>query len=187
MGHRSLAFLLDCLLVGALALFLLDKFLIPMYHPTAQEEMRKTFSAYEEAVNEAYEKGAPTPPAADYITTSDTIIEAVEFGIYVAMLMFFSYFLIAELSMRGMTLGKKMFRIQTIALGTIHPPGALQASLRAAMKTFFIFGIIPITWLGFIMAFFVSQRRTGHDILARTLVVTEIVPLPKADEAGRSL
>lgn len=173
MGHRSLAFLLDCVLVGVLTLFLLDRILLPMYYPEEHAELKANYIAYQEAFEEAREKKEPNPPYKDYFRESEEYVAVSQFGLYIVMLLFFAYFFVCELFMRGATLGKKMFRIQTIILGVNQPPGGLQALLRAAMKTLMLIGLAPLSWIGFIMAFFTPHKRSAHDILTRTLVVRE--------------
>ena len=174
MGYRCFAFLLDCILAGVVTLFLLDRILLPLYHPAGLEEMKETMQAYEAAAGEALDNQTEVPQLFDYMLKSDNVMDMLKFILSISMLVFFTYFFFFELFMRGTTLGKKMFRIQTISMETSSPPGFMQAFLRAAMKTIMLLGSIPFTWLSFILAFFTSQKRTGHDILTRTLVVSEM-------------
>jgi len=179
MGKRSLAFLLDCLLMGALCLFLLDKILLPMEHPGSIDKMRTAYLSYQEAVNAALESDEPIPKASDYLE-NEPIIAAIQYSLYVLMTVYFCYFLACELAMGGSTLGKHMFHLKTVNISGVGPPGLLQASLRALLKTFFLWGALPFTWIAFMMGFFTQAHRAGHDILARTLVVESGQDTPPA-------
>lgn len=174
LGSRALAFLMDCLLMGVLCLFLLDKILIPIYHPGVDAEVRDAYESYQAAITEAMESGEELPDAASFIET-ESIIEAVQFGLYVFMGVFFTYFLISELAMSGATLGKRILGMQTVIYGSTFVPGLIQSILRAALKTFFLFGALPFTWLGFFMAFFTQGKRSAHDIICRTAVLRVVI------------
>ncbi|MBU3144269.1 RDD family protein [Clostridium sp. CF012] len=79
----------------------------------------------------------------------------------------YGYFIAMELSMNGMTLGKKVFRIRTIR-NNGQPITLKHSALRNLFRVFLdIFGV------GVVLIFFTKQHKRVGDFVASTIVVVE--------------
>jgi uncharacterized RDD family membrane protein YckC len=80
----------------------------------------------------------------------------------------------------GRTLGKRIFGLRTIDMGTGDGPGFLPAMLRSAWKAAFLCLPNPLfSLLGIINAhvpLFRKDRRAWHDLWTRTQVVEDTGP-----------
>lgn len=87
--------------------------------------------------------------------------------ILVFALISYGYFIAMELSMNGMTLGKKVFRIRTIR-NNGQPITLKHSALRNLFRVFLdVFGV------GVVLIFFTEQHKRVGDFVASTIVVTE--------------
>ena len=79
----------------------------------------------------------------------------------------YGYFIAMELSMNGMTPGKKVFRIRTIR-NNGQPITLKHSALRNLFRVFLdVFGV------GVVLMFFTKQHKRVGDFVASTIVVTE--------------
>ncbi|MBZ9687231.1 RDD family protein [Clostridium estertheticum] len=79
----------------------------------------------------------------------------------------YGYFIAMELSMNGMTLGKKVFKIRTIR-NNGQPITLKHSALRNLFRVFLdIFGV------GVVLIFFTKQHKRLGDFVASTIVVSE--------------
>ncbi len=79
----------------------------------------------------------------------------------------YGYFIAMELSMNGMTLGKKVFKIRTIR-NNGQPITLKHSALRNIFRVFLdIFGV------GVVLIFFTKQHKRVGDFVASTIVVAE--------------
>ena len=85
----------------------------------------------------------------------------------VYLLISYGYFIVMELSMNGMTLGKKIFKIRTIR-NNGQPITFKHSALRNLFRVFLdVFGI------GVVLIFFTKQHKRVGDYVASTIVVAE--------------
>ncbi len=182
MRYRALAFLADSLLILILSAIFI-KFLLPVFCPGGffafSEYYREINSAYESALIAAANGNAASADVLDATlaraTRDETLISFFETINTISFVVAVLYFVLTEFFMRGQTLGKKIFGIQTAVYGTPFPPLFLQILSRAFWKAFTVVpaGLL-LTLLAVINANVVafSRRHRGwHDKLARTDVI----------------
>lgn len=175
LGTRFLALLMDVVPIAVLTAFLLWRILLPLYHGEAQQALIGEINNHYDQVRLAEETGGEKPSTPDF-TQDPRILLLFSFAHQVMFLAFFVYFGLSEWLMRGSSLGKKMFSIRTVMADTGLPPTAIQALLRGVMKAFGLIGLPPWTWISLLLASFLRGRRTGHDVLCRTAVISGVVP-----------
>ena len=87
--------------------------------------------------------------------------------LFVSALISYSYFIVMELNMNGMTPGKKIFRIRTIR-NNGQPITIKHSAIRNLFRVFLdTFGV------GIVLIFFTKEHKRVGDFLASTIVVTE--------------
>ncbi|MGV8983004.1 RDD family protein [Clostridium sp.] len=79
----------------------------------------------------------------------------------------YGYFIVMELSMNGMTIGKKCFRIRTIR-NNGQPITLKHSALRNLFRVF-----IDVFGVGVVLIFLTKQHKRVGDFVASTIVVTE--------------
>lgn len=172
LGVRSLAFIMDFLLVFSFCLFLLMKILLPQYYSDGLYEVSEVFRVYTEQALEA-ERNGTEPPAVPNILENERIMEMHAYGHGIIMLVTWCYFGLLEGFLRGSTLGKRTFRLRSINLETGQACSFLESALRGATKTIALLVVYPFLWINFLVPLFNQNRRAGHDYISRTMVVAE--------------
>ena len=188
---RGLAFLLDFILITAVASVIVWKIALPQSHPGAWYELSNWSESY--AHWYAEESGQEVPDIAllqkAIFTTgaafmsqvpptgpegSDELNEALQVSYEIRFLIFWLYFAVGEGFFNGISLGKRICRIRSVSTVTLSKPPVLSGIVRGGMKTISIFWLFPILFVGtFIALFFNKRRQLGHDLFARTAVVDE--------------
>jgi uncharacterized RDD family membrane protein YckC len=166
-GIRALAFLLDFILISAVATVLIWKILLPQSHPGAFPE----FLEWGEQLLEWVASEQPdrsTPPA-----PSHNLAEALNYASDLQLLIFWLYFALGEAFFAG-SVGKVACRLRTVSTVTLAPPPFITGVIRGGLKTAVLFLIPPLGLLVALAALWFNRRRQmGHDLLARTVVVDE--------------
>ncbi|OHE70982.1 MAG: hypothetical protein A2007_04035 [Verrucomicrobia bacterium GWC2_42_7] len=83
------------------------------------------------------------------------------------------YFVVNEIVLKGATLGKKIFRLTTIKLGTMGPPNVADILMRSFVKAASIVFFLPLFFITFTFAAITIRGQAGHDILCQTMVVVD--------------
>ncbi|MEO0510618.1 MAG: RDD family protein [Verrucomicrobiota bacterium] len=164
---RGLAFLLDCILMTAVASVIIWKVALPQSHPGAFYELMQWS---QEVVGWlGNQEPGSEPPA-----PSKNLTEALGIANELQLLFFWLYFAIGEAFFAGSSLGKRICRIRSVSTTTLGPPPVLSGIVRGGLKTITLFWLFPIAFIAtFIALFFNKRRQLGHDICARTAVVDE--------------
>jgi len=138
-------------------------------------------------IEQAVENGEPIPVFGHPPIDEKRLGEMAAYSLAAFATFVWAYFFVSESLMRGGSLGKATFGIRVISLRSGSPPTALEAALRAAAKAFCFLDpriFLPINLL--VMAFN-SQRRSGHDLMARTVVVSnQVTTLDPSSKAPQS-
>jgi uncharacterized RDD family membrane protein YckC len=91
----------------------------------------------------------------------------VGISLFLAAVIFLGYFIGMELSMNGMTLGKKLLKIRTIR-NNGQPITLKHSAIRNLFKIF-----VDMTGLGVVFIFFNKNRKRLGDMVASTIVISE--------------
>jgi hypothetical protein len=172
---RTLAFLMDGLLVFFFTLFLLVKVLLPQNHAEGMRDMVQTVDSYAAAVQEAQRNGEPTPPAPEPDQDSPMVL-MLAYSWQIMVITFWVYFGLVEGLFKGTSLGKRTFGLRAVKIQTGQPAHPFEYALRGGIKTLallFPFPLPLLWWVNYLIPFFNANRRAGHDFLCRTVVIAE--------------
>lgn len=166
---RGFAFLLDIVLVVAVASIIVWKVVLPQTNPGAFHELME----WSEQVVAWWSAGSTdrssTPPEA-----SKELMRALRLANELQLLIAWLYFALGEAFFSGTTLGKRIFRLKSVSTITLGPPQFMAGMVRGGMKTIILFWLFPLLLLAnFIALFFNKRRQLGHDWMSRTAVVDE--------------
>lgn len=165
---RIIAFFLDIILVGSFSLMVLTVFIIPKKYPGTMQELWQLSSHPENTQKQRIEKMSPQ------------LKEMVQSGNTIVVLLFWAYFTMSEILLKGSSLGKLIFRIRVVNASTLAPPSMFDSILRSGLKTFSLLVwvpipilnlVFPIFTLNYFLFFFTSKAQAGHDLLTRTIVI----------------
>ena len=179
-GIRTIAFLLDFILILAIGSLIASKFVLPQAHPEFVSELKKynaTVQAWMKQENleswgelfQAYrnQTTGKYPEPSRYIHEGTTLI------LETLVLCFWLYFALSETFLAG-SVGKRACRLRTISTVTLEPPSIISNIFRGGIKTAAVFFFFPfIITITLAAVFFNRQRQMGHDLLARTAVIDE--------------
>lgn len=160
---RILAFLLDYALIVVITAFLLFKILLP-------NEFHQELDSFYQYHLEKFEKDPGSLFTVEKENVNPVHLEIMVTMTNYSIIFFWAYFFFSELFMKGTSLGKKTFGLRVISLKSGDKPSILDTSFRALMKS--IAFVLPIlTIANYILPFFNSLRRAGHDLVCKTIVV----------------
>ncbi len=166
-GIRALAFLLDFILVSAVATIIIWKIILPQTHPGTFRE----FILWGEQLtnwvnsNERSEIALPKP--------NHNLSIALNFANDLNLLIFWLYFALSE-ALFAVTLGKKACRLRTISTITLSQPPFVTGVIRGGLITAVFFFIPPVGLVASMSSLLFNKRRQmGHDLLSRTIVIDE--------------
>jgi uncharacterized RDD family membrane protein YckC len=169
LGIRALAFLLDFILLTALASFIIWKIAMPQAHPGAFAEFYTWTHDFALWFSEGGTQGDVAQPQ-----WSDSLTEALAYARDLLLLIFWLYFAIGEAFFGGRSLGKCACRLSSISTITMGTPPIMAGIVRGGLKTLTLFLAFPIALLATLGALFFNKRRQmGHDLLSRTAVIDE--------------
>ncbi|MGB0409646.1 MAG: RDD family protein [Opitutales bacterium] len=167
LGLRGLAFLLDFILITAVASLIIWKIALPQSHPGAFHELMHWSQEVIDWLGTRESDKAPPEP-------SKHLAEALGVANELQLLIFWLYFAIGEGFFAGSSLGKHICRIRSVSTVTLGPPPILSGIVRGGLKTVTLFWLFPIAFLAtFAALFFNKRRQLGHDLFARTTVIDE--------------
>ena len=168
-GIRALAFLMDFVLLTALATFIIWKVAMPQEHPGAFAE----FNEWSQQIVAWFSEGGRQAGAVQP-QWSDDLSEALIYARDLQLLIFWLYFAIGEAFFAGSSLGKRACRLRSISTVTMSTPPVMAGIVRGGLKTLTLFLAFPIALLATLGALFFNKRRQmGHDLLSRTAVIDE--------------
>jgi uncharacterized RDD family membrane protein YckC len=169
LGIRALAFLLDFILLTALASFIIWKIAMPQAHPGAFAEFYTWTQDFVLWFSEGGTQGDLAQPQ-----WSDSLTEALAYARDLQLLIFWLYFAIGEAFFGGRSLGKCACRLRSISTITMGTPPIMAGIVRGGLKTLTLFLAFPIALFASLGALFFNKRRQmGHDLLSRTAVIDE--------------
>lgn len=189
MFWRSLAILLDTILLGLLGWLITTHVLIPAFKAEELEvfngwisEMEKGFSsvqaaaerfnaggsfaAYEREAKSFFDKLADTPAG---------VRDLAYFTSWSMTMVYWIGFAGMEIAMRGGSLGKSMFKLRTASFPHCERPRFFDSVVRSGWKAMCVgspsllialFAVVDAHW-----PLFNPLRRSLHDLMARTLVI----------------
>lgn len=166
---RGFAFLLDVILVTAVASVIIWKIVLPQSHPGAMNELMVWSQEILDWWSTPNTERESIPPEA-----SKELIRALTLANELQLLIAWIYFALGEALFSGSTLGKRIFRLKSVSTVTLGPPTLIAGIVRGGMKTILLFWIFPILFIiNFIVLFFNKRRQLGHDWMSRTAVIDE--------------
>lgn len=164
---RGLAFLLDFILVTALASVIIWKLALPHSHPGAFHELMLWTEQVIRWIGEG--TGETTMPE-----PSKALFGALQRANEIQLLIFWIYFAFGEAFFAGSSLGKRICRLRSVSTATLGPPPVLSGIVRGGLKTILLFFVFPVAFAAnFLTLFFNRRRQLGHDWFSRTAVVDE--------------
>ena len=164
---RGLAFLLDIILMTAIASIIIWKIAMPYFHPGAFGELLQ-WSEKVVLWLETQNTEATFPEPSKGLTRALTLANELQ------LLVFWIYFAVGEAFFAGSSLGKKICRIRSISTVTLGPPQILPGIIRGGLKTVTLFWLFPVALMAtFLALFFNKRRQLAHDLCARTTVIDE--------------
>ena len=168
-GLRGLAFLLDFILISAVASIIIWKVALPQSHPAAFTEL----SEWIQAVASWYDDRS-TLIDARFPEPSKHLAEALTIANELQMLCFWLYFSVGEAFFAGSSLGKRICRIRSVSTATLSKPPIMAGIVRGGMKTLTLYLFFPIGMIATLVTLFFNKRhQMGHDMISRTAVIDE--------------
>ena len=168
-GLRGIAFLLDFILISAVASIIIWKIPLPQSHPAAFTEL--TEWTQELVTCFSYRATLIDTP---FPKPSKNLAEALTIANELQMLCFWLYFSFGEAFFAGSSLGKHICRIRSVSTVTLSKPPIMAGIVRGGLKTLTLYFLFPIGMIATLVALFFNKRRQmGHDIMSRTAVIDE--------------
>jgi len=173
---RALALVLDSILAGTIAAFILTTVVFPQSYPDAEPIIEQQMHNFAMAFNQARATGQ----APDVVVSQEYLDLGVPMA-NTAFLVLVLYFTGSELVTGGSTLGKRVFSLRAARCWTAEPPTWTESFIRNLFKA------ASLMWMGLLIVnifaiFFRPGRRAVHDYLARTLVTGDPAPPPPPEE-----
>ena len=168
-GLRALAFILDFILVSAVASVIIWKFALPYSHPAAFSELMQ----WSESVIAWYadRENSPEAPVPDL---SKSLKQALTVANEIQLLIFWIYFAIGEAFFAGSSLGKRICCICSVSTLNLCSPTIMAGVVRGGLKTLTIYLFFPLVMIATVATLFFNKRsQMGHDIISRTVVIDE--------------
>ncbi len=169
LGIRSIAFVLDAILLFAITSVIIWKVILPQEHPDALVQTQEwQLELIEWFYAGGYSDAKTMPQPSTDLTAALTMASEVNF------LLFWIYFAVGEAFFAGGSLGKRACRIKTVSTVTLGAPTVFSGITRGGLKTIMLLFFPPFS-VFFTLAFilFNKRRQMGHDVLSRTAVVDE--------------
>ncbi len=166
---RAFAFLLDFILISAVASIIIWKIALPQSHPAAFSELTE----WTQQVITWYGDRATTPETT-FPEPSKNLARALTTANELQMLTFWLYFALGEAFFAGSSLGKRICRIRSVSTVTLGAPPIMAGIVRGGLKTLTLYLFFPIGMFATLIALFFNKRgQMGHDIMSRTAVIDE--------------
>ncbi|MFT4901865.1 MAG: putative RDD family membrane protein YckC [Lentimonas sp.] len=166
---RAVAFALDFVLLTAISMLLIWKFIMPIYHPSTFYEFNQWMNAFIAWIQDGSQASGIDMP-----TMNESLAEGLGFAQDLQLIIFWFYFAIGEVFFVGSSLGKKICRLRSISTVTLSDLPVLTGLVRAGLKTLAIFMLFPLSIVITLCAVLFNKRRQMvHDILSRTAVIDE--------------
>ena len=168
MRIRILAFLLDFVLITAVASVIIWQFAIPQAYPGTLEEFSEWSRQFVDWLGDGSEKAANAPEM------EDNLSRALAYARDLQLIIFWVYFAVGEAFFAGSSVGKRACRLRSVSTVTLGAPPVLTGIVRGGLKTVALFFVFPLALGATLGALWFNKRRQmGHDLLSRTAVVDE--------------
>jgi uncharacterized RDD family membrane protein YckC len=166
---RAFAFLLDFILISAVASVIIWKVVLPQSHPAAFSQLTE----WTQEVLTWYGDRATTPEA-PFPEPSNNLARALAVANELQLLAFWLYFALGEAFFAGSSLGKRICRIRSVSTVTLGAPPIMAGIVRGGLKTLTLYLFFPFIMIATLAALFFNRRRQmGHDLMSRTAVIDE--------------
>lgn len=169
--HRVIGFALDVTLIGALAMLILTRWILPQTYPAELAEFRAWYAEYTRDLASGEREAVPGDLNAD--EWSEPVWRMLVFAQNFILVFFWIYFAGAEVFYQGRTVGKRAFRLKVMDFQRVRPLDLMPAMVRSLVKTLCLFTFFPFFLLSYLAAWLLPFRRTGHDVLSRSIVVED--------------
>jgi len=169
---RIVAALLDFAIITLVTGFALSRFLWPENFPEVYNTLLEWNDQNAQRFEQWAEEGGDLPAYQAPGIAEEKLMEFRAYSLAVFATFVWAYFFVSESLMRGGSLGKATFGIRVISLRTGMAPSALEAAFRAVAKAFFFLDPVLFLPIDLAVMAFNGQRRSAHDLLARTIVVS---------------
>ena len=166
MGVRLLASLCDLLLITLLAVFIIGKFWLVVYHSEALMQLRLLLEGSNLLDNNNMSEFMRQ------IMQNRAIIDMFINVDRVLFLITWAYFAINAMIFNGGSLGKQIFNLRVLKIINLQKTNFCDYILRSGMQTFVIFIQWPFVLMLNLCIMFCSKKHRGiHDIFCQTYVV----------------
>lgn len=167
-GIRSIAFLMDFILITAVASVIIWKLVLPQSHPGTFAELKEWSESFVHYIGMQSENGSEIKIP----EMSNNLASGLAHARDLQIMIFWFYFALSEIVFKGRTLGKQACRLRSVSTVTLGTPPLLAGILRGSLKTIVLF--YPIGLIATLIArLFNKRRQLGHDLLSRTAVIDE--------------
>jgi len=156
---RCVALFLDIILMSALLALILIQVVLPKWYPGAFEEMRELFEERPEEVAEE-----------EYIP-SELVMNAAKTSNVISLIGFTLYFGLSPALFGGGTLGMRVVNLRIEQAFRKARPPLNTLLFRGFIKAVCLQIWFPYLAIFFLMVFMNRNKQTGHDWLAKTVVV----------------
>ena len=181
---RTLAFLVDAILLALAGYLITTRLLMPWLHPgetAALNDWTESLSKYAEAQSRGILEGRTTVMHfyGDLFRKSkeipDAALEAMSFQATCMMFFYWIGFAGMELATKGASLGKKMCRLRVARFPHGETPTVFDTLVRSCWKALAVAAFSPLSLLFAIVdahwPLFNPLRRSLHDLFSRTVVL----------------
>jgi uncharacterized RDD family membrane protein YckC len=166
---RAFAFLLDFILISAVASVIIWKVVLPQSHPAAFSQLTE----WTQEVLTWYGDRA-TSPDTPFPEPDNNLARALAVANELQLLAFWLYFALGEAFFAGSSLGKRICRIRSVSTVTLGAPPIMAGIVRGGLKTLTLYLFFPFVMIATLAALFFNRRRQmGHDFMSRTAVIDE--------------
>jgi uncharacterized RDD family membrane protein YckC len=166
---RAFAFLLDFILISAVASIIIWKIALPQSHPAAFTELTQ----WTQQMITWYGERA-TAPDTTFPEPTKNLARALVVANELQMLTFWLYFALGEAFFAGSSLGKRICRLRSVSTVTLGAPPIMAGIVRGGLKTLTLYLFFPFGMIATLIAlFFNNRRQMGHDMMSRTAVIDE--------------
>lgn len=196
MVWRSLAFLVDFVLIGLCGYLILTRLLLPQFMPEALTASGKFFDEYlvlnDELTRRVAEgtlgaEGAVRELMAKLSAAPEALYELSAYCSSAMTVIFWIGFTLSEILTGGASMGKRMFRLRVATFPYAEKPGIFDSLVRNGWKAMGVVSLHPLAMLFAVLdahwPIFNPLRRTLHDYLSRTIVLDARFDPPEKPKA----
>lgn len=167
---RAIAFLFDYVLITVFLFTILTTWILPDFYPGFMTDL-ETLANEQARLSEAKASAREILVLhGNFMQKHNSALETINtFYLFT----FWIYFSFSEYFLAGTTLGKKMFKLKVVDADTLSEPSPRATFIRNCLKSMAACILFPLLAISFLLCIFNRRRQTGHDWVARTIVIRD--------------